>query len=82
MRDLEGLITVCAWTRRVKWEGRWVTFEDYLAKRFNLHCTHGICEEAAEQMRNETAEAPLTRDPWGAEEAVPLATNQPSVTTV
>jgi CHASE3 domain sensor protein len=68
MRELEGLITVCAWTRRVKWQGNWMSFEDYLAQRFNLLCTHGICEEAAEQMRREApparaaAEVPALRE--------------------
>ena len=53
MQELEGLITVCAWTRRVRWEGRWLTFEEYLVKRFNLRCTHGISDEAAAQLRTE-----------------------------
>lgn len=55
MRDLEGLITVCAWTRRVEWQGRWISFEEYLARRFNIRCTHGISDEAAERMRDEIA---------------------------
>lgn len=61
MRELEGLITVCAWTRRVQWQGHWISFEEYLARRFNLRCTHGICDEAAQQMREElsrTAQVP------------------------
>lgn len=57
MQELEGLITVCAWTRRVQWEGRWITFEEYLIKRFNLRCTHGISDEAAAQLRAEKVEA-------------------------
>ncbi len=44
-------VTVCAWTRRVQWQGRWIPFEDYLAQRFNLRCTHGICDEEAEKLR-------------------------------
>jgi len=50
VREIEKLITVCAWTRQVRWRGRWMSFEEYLAKRFRLHCTHGICEEAAEKL--------------------------------
>lgn len=46
-----GMITVCAWTRRVLWDGRWISFEEYLAQRFNLRCTHGICAEAAAKLR-------------------------------
>lgn len=62
MRDLEGLITVCAWTRRVQWEGRWISFEEYLAKRFNLRCTHGICDEAAQRMRDDAANEQIPGD--------------------
>lgn len=50
VREIEGLITVCAWTRQVRWKGHWMSFEEYLAKRFRLHCTHGICEEAANKL--------------------------------
>jgi CHASE3 domain sensor protein len=53
VHELEQLITVCAWTRRVQWQGRWLTFEEYFTKRFNLHFTHGISEEAAEKVRAE-----------------------------
>lgn len=63
MQELEGLITVCAWTRRVRWEGRWITFEDYLGKRFNLRCTHGISDEAAAQLRAEKAGAEVDVEP-------------------
>lgn len=48
---LDRWVTVCAWTRRVHWQGRWVSFEEYLAQRFDLRCTHGICEEEAERIR-------------------------------
>lgn len=47
MRELETFITVCAWTKRVKYEGRWVPFEEFLEKRFQLKLSHGISDEAA-----------------------------------
>jgi CHASE3 domain sensor protein len=62
LHQLEGLIKICAWTKRVQWEGQWITFEEYLAKRFNLHCTHGISEEAAEQMSHDIANTPVPSD--------------------
>lgn len=62
LNDLEGLIKVCAWTQRVQWEGRWITFEEYLARRFNLHCTHGISDEAARQLGQEIASTPVPPD--------------------
>jgi len=56
MRELETLITVCAWTNRVKYEGKWVSFEQYLHKRFNLRFTHGISEEATRKLMMEEVE--------------------------
>jgi hypothetical protein len=52
-RDLEKMITVCAWTRRVLWRGKWISFEEYLIERFAVRCTHGICEEAAAEMKRQ-----------------------------
>ena len=54
--ELETMITVCAWTKRVKFNGAWVSFEDYLHTRFNLQFTHGISEEAASKLKNEAVE--------------------------
>jgi CHASE3 domain sensor protein len=59
LHHLEGLIKVCAWTQRVQWEGQWITFEDYLAKRFNLHVTHGISDEAARQLVRDIENTPV-----------------------
>jgi CHASE3 domain sensor protein len=55
VRDLEKMVTVCAWTRRVLWQGQWISFEEYLVKRFDLRCTHGICDEAAARMKADAA---------------------------
>ena len=59
LHQLEGLIKICAWTQRVQWEGRWISFEEYLAKRFNLHVTHGISEEAARELGQQIANTPV-----------------------
>lgn len=59
LSQLEGLIKVCAWTKRVQWEGQWISFEEYLAKRFNLHCTHGISEDAAEKLGRDIERTPV-----------------------
>lgn len=56
MHELETMITVCAWTRRVKFKGRWVSFEEYLHTRFNLRFTHGISEEASRKLQMEAVE--------------------------
>jgi hypothetical protein len=56
IQAVETLITVCAWTKRVKFNDSWMSFEDYLRERFNFQFTHGICEEAAEKLRQEVVE--------------------------
>jgi hypothetical protein len=56
MHELETMITVCAWTHRVKYQGMWVSFEEYLRRRFNLRFTHGISEEAARKLEMEAIE--------------------------
>ncbi len=56
LHELETMITVCAWTRRVKYQGAWVSFEEYLRARFNLRFTHGISEEAAKKLQMEAVE--------------------------
>jgi hypothetical protein len=49
--EFERYVAVCAWTRRIRWEGRWISIEEFLQKRFGLEVTHGISDEAlAEQL--------------------------------
>lgn len=38
--------TVCAWTNRIKDEGKWISFEEFMAKHYGLRFSHGISEEA------------------------------------
>lgn len=56
VNELETMITVCAWTKRVKYKGQWVSFEDYLHSRFKLEFTHTISEEAARKLMLEELE--------------------------
>lgn len=41
---------VCAWTNRIKHQGRWVKFEEFLSSNLQLKFSHGMSEEAAKQM--------------------------------
>lgn len=56
MHELETMITVCAWTHRVKYQGTWISFEEYLRRRFDLRFTHGISEEASRKLQMEAIE--------------------------
>lgn len=50
---LRGLVVLCAWTRTVQFEGQWLTFEEYLERRFGLRTSHGMRPDQVEQFRTE-----------------------------
>ncbi len=53
VRDLESLLPLCAWCRRVRNDqGEWTKFEDYLAAS-GTQVTHGICTECAQQVADQ-----------------------------
>jgi PAS domain S-box-containing protein len=56
VRQLEGLVRMCAWTQRLELDGRWVSVETFLAERFGLTVTHSISSEALRALREELAE--------------------------
>ena len=44
---LESLIVMCAWCRRVREGGEWLTVEAFLERQHHAQTTHGICETCA-----------------------------------
>lgn len=46
----QDLITICAWTNQVWYEGQWISIPEFLARRFGLVVTHGMSQEAAQKM--------------------------------
>jgi PAS domain S-box-containing protein len=40
------LLTMCAWTKRVRIHGAWVPIEQYLAEQHGLRVSHGIAPDA------------------------------------
>jgi CHASE3 domain sensor protein len=62
-----NLVTLCAWTRSVEYEGEWISFEEYLRRKFHVSATHAISPEALAQLdiglsesQRELAEKELT----------------------
>jgi CHASE3 domain sensor protein len=45
LRNIETLVTICAWTKTIKYDGEWISFEEYLKRRFGIQATHGISEK-------------------------------------
>ncbi len=46
-----NLVTLCAWTRSVEYEGEWISFEEYLRRKFDISSTHGISPDALAQIQ-------------------------------
>jgi len=44
------LVIMCAWTRTIQHDGEWLTFEEYLRRRFGLETTHGIRPDQADRI--------------------------------
>jgi len=45
-----NLVTLCAWSRSVEYEGEWISFEEYLRRKFSISATHGISPDALSQI--------------------------------
>lgn len=52
-QNLDQLLTICAWTKKIRLEGEWFTFEEFLEKRLGLAVTHGIHPDMAKQLKAE-----------------------------
>jgi hypothetical protein len=61
-RRLQGqLQVVCAWTKRINVEGRWIALDEFLTKKLNTKITYGVSPEAMQEVLHavENAEAPV-----------------------
>jgi hypothetical protein len=45
LQRLQPLVTVCAWSKTVRDGDEWVSFEQYLERRFGVRVTHGLSPE-------------------------------------
>lgn len=45
IRRLESLVVVCAWCKKVRFRGRWISLEQYLQQRQEGEASHGMCPE-------------------------------------
>ena len=54
------LQVVCAWTKRINVEGRWIALDEFLTDRLNTRITYGVSPEAMQEVLHtvEQAEAP------------------------
>lgn len=57
LRSARTFLTVCAWSKTVEYEGKWITFEEYLKKRFGIDTSHGLSPTEAEKFLRDMEEA-------------------------
>lgn len=48
----EGLLTICAWTKKVQIDGKWVPVEHFLKENLGIQTSHGISEEALKKLKD------------------------------
>jgi hypothetical protein len=48
---LEDFIRVCAWCKKVGYDDKWISFEEFLHKKFNTETSHGICPDCYEKYK-------------------------------
>lgn len=51
--EAEQLVRMCAWTRRLYHDGKWISLEAFLRQRFGLKVTHGMSEDALSRLARE-----------------------------
>ena len=55
--DLESMVVMCAWCRRVRHDGAWMSVEAFLAQH-NARMSHGMCPDCAAHLRVEAGVTP------------------------
>ncbi len=51
VRYLEKFMRVCAWCRRINYQGEWMPLEEFMRQGFDTPTTHGICGDCLDQQR-------------------------------
>lgn len=52
----EQLVTVCAWSKTIHYGNEWLSFEEYLRRRFNVQISHGMSPAEAERLTQQLRE--------------------------
>jgi PAS domain S-box-containing protein len=49
----KGLLKICAWTKRIEIDGRWIPVDEFLSDHLHLKLTHGMSVEGARLFNKE-----------------------------
>ena len=53
LRRAERLVTMCAWSKAIFYEGEWMSIESYMRRRFGVSITHGISPDELTRLEAE-----------------------------
>jgi hypothetical protein len=59
IRYLEKFMRVCAWCRRIDYQGKWMPLEEFIRQGFDTPTTHGICKDCLRQQNEAMEQARL-----------------------
>lgn len=62
IRYLEKFMRVCAWCRRINYQGEWMRLEEFMRQGFDTPTTHGICTECLRQQQAAAEKARVARE--------------------
>jgi CHASE3 domain sensor protein len=57
LERLQRVVTICAWTGLVYYEGQWIPMDEYLQRRFGLSVSHGLSKAASAKIVGEIKES-------------------------
>jgi CHASE3 domain sensor protein len=57
LERLQRVVTICAWTGLVYYEGQWIRMDEYLQRRFGLSVSHGLSKETSAKIIGEIKES-------------------------
>jgi PAS domain S-box-containing protein len=53
MKLRKGLLKICAWTKRIEIDGRWISVDEFLSDHLHLKLTHGMSVEGERIFKKE-----------------------------
>jgi hypothetical protein len=59
---LEKFMRVCAWCRRINYNGEWMRLEEFMRQGFDTPTTHGICTDCLQQQQAAAQRARQARE--------------------
>jgi len=61
LNQAQKLVTVCSWSKTVEYNGEWLSFDEYLRRRFHVDITHGVSPEQYAKLMSGTSGEDLRR---------------------